>query len=377
MALVSFQRADSYEPAVLRPALTRLLEPLGGMAAFVQPGDRVLIKPNLLAAAAPSERVTTDPAVIEAVTLLVREAGGLATIADSPALDRFSRVGAKTGVAQVAERLGVELVELNTPAPARPPAPAVYDRLELAARALEADVVISLPKLKSHCQMLLTLGVKNLFGTVVAQRKAEWHYMAGSRREAFADLLLDIHRTVNPALTILDGVWGMHRLGPQNGDPIFLGALAASADALSLDCAVCRALGVGLKRYPLYRAALARGLVEADLAGLALAGDDPEFLGRAGFEPPELDSMDLLPRAMGGLARRYLASKPVQDPGRCRSCLKCAEICPAKCLAVDKGRARFDYDACIRCYCCQEVCPEDAISFRRGLLVRVLGGLGR
>lgn len=373
MALVS---CPDYQPGNLEPALDRVLSLLGGLDSHLSPGQRVLIKPNMLCAAVPEKRVTTDPALLRAVTRRVLELGARPFIADSPALDGFGKVAARSGAAAVAEELGVEIKALARPTRVPVPEGGRYQSLELSQDALSADAIISLPKLKTHAQMLLTLGVKNLFGTVVAQRKAEWHFMAGADRDNFAALLLDIWRTVAPTLTILDGVWGMEGLGPQNGSPRPCGLLAASSDALSLDFAVCGLVGAPLRRLPLWRAARAAGLAGPAEAA-ELLGDRLEDLAIADFKLPELGGTDFLPGPLANWSRRHLVSKPVQDRGRCKACGQCADICPASALTLEGRRLRFDYERCIRCYCCQEVCPEDAIGFKRGPLVRVLNMLGR
>ncbi len=373
MSRVALAACRDYAAPGLEAALRRAVGLVGGMAAVVPPGARVLLKPNLLGAHRVEERVTTDPAVVRVVAEMVREAGGEPFIADSPALDRFPRVAARTGMAGLARELGMELVELGDPVVVRPPQPAEFRRLEIARAALEAEVVINLPKLKTHSQMLLTLGVKNCFGTVVAQRKAAWHYMVGLEREPFASLLLDIYRSVAPALTILDGVWGMEGRGPAGGRPRRVGLVAASRDALALDLAVAGLLGVPPRRFPLHRAARRRGL----LPQVELCGDPAGELRVEGFLLPELDSLDLVPRAFRGFLQRRLVSRPVQDPRACLGCGKCVEVCPARALAPEGPRLRFDYRRCIRCYCCQEVCPARAIGFRSGLLVRLLRRLGR
>jgi uncharacterized protein (DUF362 family) len=257
---VALVRCEDYDPARVESAVRRSVDLLGGMSAFVKPGDQVLLKPNLLAARAPEARVTTDPEIVRSVARLVVEAGGRPAIGDSPALEPFQRVARKTGMKKVADELGLELVDLIGPAPVPLRDGAVFRNLELSSRVMQADVVINLPKLKTHAQMLFTLGVKNLFGAVVAQRKAEWHYMAGVDRDTFASLHLDIYQAIRPALTILDGVWGMEGHGPANGRPRRLNLMAAATDAVALDVSICRLLGAPLRSFPLYRAAKARGI---------------------------------------------------------------------------------------------------------------------
>jgi ferredoxin len=238
-------------------------------------------------------------------------------------------------------------------------------------------VVINLPKLKTHSQMLLTLGVKNLFGTVVAQRKAEWHYMAGVDRDTFASLHLDIYRAVRPALTILDGVWAMEGHGPANGRPRRANLIAAATDAVALDVSICHLLGAPLRSFPLYRAAKARGIGETEVGRITFRGDPPETFQMRDFEIPRLDSLDVLPGMFGWFTKRFLVSKPVQEEKECARCGECAEICPAEAIQLKAKKLAFDYDRCIRCYCCQEVCPQDAIRFHRGLLVRLLTRFNR
>jgi len=376
-SIVSLVRCDAYENPVLENAVRRAVDYLGGMSSLVKPGDRVLLKPNLLSAHSPDRRVTTDPAIVLAVGRLVREAGGKPMIADSPAIDLFRRVALKTGMREAAERLDAELFPLTDPRRIKAPTGSVFQSLEISAQVLEADVVINLPKVKTHGQMLLTLGVKNLFGTIVGQRKTEWHLMIGVDRDAFASLLLDIYYTVRPALTLVDGVWGMEGRGPANGDPRFIGLVAASKDALALDLALCRLLGVPLQKYPLFRTAHSRGLVQADLNSLQFVGDPPADLSVPDFQTPQLEALITAPAFIRGLATRFLISKPIQDANRCVACGNCLKICPADGLRLQGRRLIFDYDRCIRCYCCQEVCPEDAIRFHRGSVMRLMNWLGR
>lgn len=374
---ISLVRCDSYDTGEIHEAVDKAVDLLGGMGMVVKPGDRVLLKPNLLSARAPDRRITTDPSVVRAVARLVQQAGGKPFIGDSPALGSFKRVARKTGMESLALELGIELVELDTPTPVSARPGLLHRNLELASAALEADVVINLPKLKTHSQMLLTLGVKNLFGTVVAQRKTEWHYMTGVDRDAFASLHLDIYRAISPALTILDGVWGMEGLGPSNGEPRLLRIIAAGMDAVALDIGICRLLGIPLHLFPLFREARKRDIGQTDPDRIRVVGDDPLSFKVENFKIPELDSLGVLPGIFEGLAKRLLVSKPVQREAECIHCGECAQICPAEAIQPRAKAMAFDYDRCIRCYCCQEVCPQDAIHFQRGLLVRLLNRFKR
>jgi len=375
--IASLIRCNTYESKDLEVAIGDALDLLGGISSFVRPGDRVLLKPNLLSAHPPERRITTDPAVVFTMARLVKDAGGKPFIGDSPGLDSFKKVIAKTGMNKIAHQLGIECVELKKPIPLSLPEGAMFKKLEIASEALNADVVINLPKLKTHSQMLLTLGVKNLFGTIVAQRKAEWHYMAGVDRDTFASLLLDIYLTVKPALNVMDGVWGMEGHGPGNGTPRRINLIAASKDAVAMDVGICHILGVPLRSFPLYRSAKARGIGQTDVGQITFKGESPQSFMCDNFQIPTLDSLGVMPGLFGGFTKRFLVSKPVHGEDTCVGCGQCAQLCPAEAIEIESKKIIFDYGQCIRCYCCQEICPEDAIHFHKGLLVRLLSRLNR
>ena len=374
---VSLVRCETYESGEVEQAARRAVDLVGGISRFVKAGDRVLLKPNLLSARPPERRITTDPAVVRAVARLVQEAGGKPVIGDSPGLESFKRVAAKTGIAGVAEELGIDLVELSNSTPVATPEGSLFKKLEIAAQALDADLVINLPKLKTHSQMLLTLGVKNLFGTIVAQRKSEWHYMTGLDRDTFASLHLDIYLTVKPALTVLDGVWAMEGYGPSNGRPRHLKLIAAATDAVALDTGICHLLGAPLHAFPVYRVARTRGIGETDIHLISFRGESPGAFDVKGFEIPALDSLAVLPNMFGWFIKRFLVSRPLHKRDSCVGCGQCTLICPAKAIDQEEKRITFDYDRCIRCYCCQEICPENAIHLKKGLIVRVLNRFNR
>lgn len=89
-----------------------------------------------------------------------------------------------------------------------------FQQLEMAQDILDADVIINLPKLKTHQMMGMTCGVKNLFGAVVGIRKPRLHLQAGVSKEYFALMLLELAEFINPALTIVDAVVGMEGMDP-------------------------------------------------------------------------------------------------------------------------------------------------------------------
>ncbi len=245
---VSLIRAKSYERQVLQDALTTLLEPMGGMAAFVKPGDRVLLKPNLLTGARLGKECTTRPELVYTVAQLVLDAGGKPFLGDSPAFGSAKGVAVANGYMPLIAELNLQIVDFH--GKRYQTASDTFNHLLLCKEVMEADVVINLPKVKSHTQLTLTLGVKNLFGCVPGKMKAWWHMEAGKDANRFGQMLVETAQAINPDLTILDGIIGHEGNGPSNGEPRHLGVLGASSNVFALDRAMVEILKVAPDAVP-------------------------------------------------------------------------------------------------------------------------------
>jgi uncharacterized protein (DUF362 family) len=270
--IVSLRQAHSYDYAALLPLMREVLEPLGGMTSIVKPGDRVLLKPNLLTGARPTKECTTRPEIVYCVAKLVQEAGGKPFLGDSPAFGSVKGVAEANGLLAVAEELNLPLVEFHGD---RYATGGALQHLRLSKEAMGADVVINLPKVKSHMQLTVTLGVKNLFGCVPGKMKAWWHMEAGKDPQRFAQMLIETAQTINPQLTIIDGIIGHEGNGPSGGEPRHLGVLGASRDVFALDRAVLAILQVDPEIVPIAKEMMAQGLC-GELTDLTWVGDPLE-----------------------------------------------------------------------------------------------------
>lgn len=257
MSTVSLIRAQSYDLSALRLSLENLLEPLGGIKAFVKAGDRVLLKPNLLTASRPGKECITRPEIVYCVAQMVQEAGGKPFFGDSPAFGTARGVAKTNGYLPLIEALNLPIVEFH--GKRYETTSDNFNHLRLSKEAMEADVVINLPKVKSHMQLTLTLGVKNLFGCVPGKMKAWWHMEAGKDANRFGEMLVETARSINPDLTIMDGIIGHEGNGPSAGEPRNLGILGASADVFALDLAMVDILGVDPSLVPTVAAQLRLG----------------------------------------------------------------------------------------------------------------------
>jgi len=358
----------SYAYESLRPSIFEILDSTGGKR--IDGSSRVVIKPNLLAPAPPEQAVLTHPLVVRAVVEYVLERGAKPQISDSPAVGSIERVLKTSGIKNALAGLDVEYKEFKSSVTIDAGEP--FNRLEIAEDALDADVLINLPKLKTHSQMLLTLGVKNLFGCVVGLRKPEWHLRVGVDRERFAALLVHIYEALRPSLTILDGILAMEGQGPgKGGVPKQLGVLMGSDDALALDITVCGMLGMDADRLLTNKVAVEKGLLTGRIE---VVGDVPRVKD---FALPETKAVLFGPQRFHGFMRRHLIQRPVSNDDLCKACGECWRYCPAGAITHDRKRIAFDYDKCIRCYCCIEVCPHGALRSEDPLLGRIMKELRR
>jgi uncharacterized protein (DUF362 family) len=255
---VSLIQATSYESEALRTSLITLLEPLGGISAFVKPGDRVLLKPNLLTGSRPTKECTTRRELVYEVAQMVIEAGGKPFLGDSPAFGSAKGVAEANGYLPLLEELHIPIVEFH--GKRYQTVNEDFNHLRLCKEAMEADVVINLPKVKSHVQLTLTMGVKNLFGCVPGKMKAWWHMEAGKDANRFGEMLVETARAINPNLTILDGIIGHEGNGPSGGEPRDLGILAAATDVFALDRAMVEILNISPEKVPTVAASQRLGL---------------------------------------------------------------------------------------------------------------------
>ncbi|GET40853.1 DUF362 domain-containing protein [Microseira wollei] len=281
---VSLIRANSYDLELLQSSLETLLEPLGGLGAIAKKGDRVLLKPNLLTGARPGKECTTRPEIVYCVAKMVQAVGGKPFMGDGPAFGSARGVAEANGYKPILEALNLPVVEFH--GSRYQTISDEFNHLLLSKEAMEADVVINLPKVKSHVQLTLTMGTKNLFGCVPGKMKAWWHMEAGKDSARFAQMLVETARAINPDLTILDGIIGHEGNGPSGGEPRPLGILGASTDVFALDRAIVEILHVDPLVVPTVAASLRLGLC-SDVKAIDFPYLGPEDLKVLDWKLPE------------------------------------------------------------------------------------------
>lgn len=357
MARVLIRQAV-YNYQVVRPIIFEMLASADGLQ--IKAGDRVVIKPNWLAPASPEKAVTTHPMVVRAAAEFALEAGARVQISDSPAMGSFSKLLKKGGYTEALDGMAVSVSPFEKTVPITVSEP--FGRIDLAKDAMDADVVINLAKLKTHTQMTLTLGVKNLFGCIVGLQKPRWHLRAGVDRELFGRLIVSIFEAVAPAYTIVDGILAMQGQGPgRSGTPRQLGLLIGGTNAHAVDHVICLLLGLDPQALATHRNARAMHVYD----GVVHINGDLRML--TDFQFPELGSLTMGPQFLGRFMRRFVIQRPVADNRACKLCGECWKYCPAKAIHYTDRGISFKTNACIRCYCCLEVCPHAAIRAKKPL----------
>lgn len=267
---VALERCTAYAPDQIIAAIQSCWTAL---ERTFRPGSRILVKPNLVTARR-AHLSCTHPQLVRAVCVLLQDHGARVLVGDSPAFGSAGQVARAAGLTEALQDLGIAVLDLNRPVPRR-----LKSGLQvgISRHVLEADLLLNLPKLKAHSQMVLTAASKNLFGCVSGVRKALAHVRHG-QGDDLAALILDLQPHLPPMTSLLDAVMAMHVSGPASGQPCHLGLLAAADNPVALDTAVSSLLGLTAERVPLWRQARYKNL----------PGHLPDQISYPLRSPPEL-----------------------------------------------------------------------------------------
>jgi uncharacterized protein (DUF362 family)/NAD-dependent dihydropyrimidine dehydrogenase PreA subunit len=325
-------------------------------------GKKVLIKPNVLRASEIRENIVTQPAVLRAVVEKVETMNPAAiVVGDNPGMmsyganeESFRQTGLLEAAKGYYQNIGndAQRIDFN---------PAFIPAVSISRAVLEADVVISLPKFKTHGLTVITGAIKNSFGFLPGAQKANLHKAAGGPGP-FHDVIVDVFRLRVPDLIIVDAVIGMEGNGPASPDLRDVGLILASDNAVALDAVIAQMMGLAPERLRFLRRARELGLGDYDPHTIEIIGELKQL---AGFKVPPLGGEAILRNetVQTFLSKRTLL-RPQADPELCTGCATCVDQCPVSALSMDGDIPHVDADQCITCFCCQEICPEKAITLQ-------------
>ncbi len=374
---VSLVRCGDYEFEKLKDSIDKSLKLLGGVDRYIKKGNRVLLKPNLLSAKKPDENVTTHPEFVRAVIAIIKEAGGIVFLGDSPSGlvndSKLKKVYKATGMEDICRDTETRIISFEEDLISFENKDGrMYKNFTMSGKLRDFDVIISLPKLKTHNLTLLTGAVKNNYGFIPGLRKAELHVILKSS-ELFSEMLLDVVQTIKPTLIITDAVTSMEgRGGPDSGSPCNTGLIISGTNASVLDFVMARIMGYNdPMKVPTNKAAVKRGLLVPEK--IKVLGEKPEDVTVKDFKKISFIPFDMIPGFLMDWAKSILSPKPGIMYKTCTKCGSCVEICPMKTIMKDKdNRPVIEYGKCVRCFCCKETCPDSAIIIRRMWLLRLL-----
>ena len=371
-ARVAVVRCESYEPGEVGRAVREALDLLGGLGGIVAPGQRVLLKPNLLSAKPPERAITTHPSVLAPIAEVVREAGGDPTMGDSPggAIRGIERVWRNTGMLELSERTGVPLV--NFEASSSVELRGKLCSYMIARPVVDADIIVNVPKLKTHVLTAYTGCVKNMYGAIPGFGKARLHSVA-PRPVPFSRHVVDVYALVRPALHVMDAVVAMEGDGPSGGRPRHAGAILAGTDGVAVDAVAALMIGFREGGIPTLVQAEAMGLGTARLSEIEIVGEDPGSFDLAGFELPRSRVMNFIPTFLVRALRPWIWAYPeMSKEWGCRgeACAVCVRSCPVGAIEMKETGPVADRRTCVECLCCHEVCPESAVRIRLSWLAR-------
>lgn len=310
-ATVAIIRCAAYLQADVDRAVSDLLECLGGIEHYVKPEDSVLLKPNLLGASDPDDPSATHYAVLRSLIQQVRSVGGKPFLGDSPAFGNVMTVARKSGLMAVADELSVPIKEWSQSVKVAHPPHYSMRSYQLAHEVVKADVVINVPKLKTHRQMQLTGAIKNNFGCVPGKRKARLHLSRGKDRVTFGKMLIEYCQLIKPALTIVDAIVAMDRTGPRSGEAYPLGILTGGVDVVALDRVHAEIVGLPDADFDLMNAARELGIGETNLSEIKILGEPLAGVQASNFRFPVMMPVTFSPFRIVKSTIKHLWAKRV------------------------------------------------------------------
>jgi uncharacterized protein (DUF362 family)/ferredoxin len=349
---------------------------LGGTGPLVKSGEKIVLKPNVLVGSDPAKCVTTHPAVLKAVGKLFREAGATILYGDSSAVGGCEFNMRRSGLKQAGDEAGFQVADFDHGREVSHPKALLAKKITLANAVLEADGMISLPKLKTHGITRMTGAIKNQFGCVPGLLKGQFHVKMPDPFN-FSTMLVDINTFIRPRLYVMDAIMGMEGNGPRGGKPRQVGVLILSTDPVALDAVACKLINLNPEFLPTSKPGEKSGLGTYHFDKIDILGDPIERFVVKNYEVVRKPASPTGGLFFMNIGKNLATPRPVINLAKCTACGTCIKMCPVGPAALDWAQSetgrkpKHNYNKCIRCYCCQETCPESAISIKTPWLGRL------
>ena len=381
---VAIIRCESYDEKLVYNAVKKAIGLIGGIDSFAKKGENILLKVSNLAGAKPEEAVCTHPSILNAVIKVLLEKNISVFYGDSPGFEKPVTALTKSGLKEIGDGYSLEIGDFEHGKAVDFPKAMVCNKFNIANACLEADGIISLPKMKTHGLARITGAVKNQMGCIYGLHKAALH-VKYPNSVTFSKMLVDLNSLLKPRLCIMDGIMAMEGNGPRGGEPVKMNCIIVSTDPVAVDATFCRMINLKPSFVPTNKYGKMSGLGTFDLKELDYKGDSLNSFVNKKFKVKRIPVGASIFSSSGRLIMNALYAKPVIVAEKCTKCGVCVDECPVEGKALQfkklngnnsklnkKEPPVYDYDKCIRCYCCQEMCPYKAIYLKRPLIVRIL-----
>ena len=348
-----------------------LLDSVLDNGSVVKKGMVVFLKTNALSPHPASRAITTHPEVVRAAIRYFKKYDVRIIVGDNPATKEMKTVYKVNGTLSVVEEEQVELAENSELKVIEADNYKRYKEFNVSKQIVEADILVNMPKLKTHGLAYFTGAEKNLFGTIYGLEKAQWHVKSSTPLE-FGEAMTDLYSAIKKEMknkvfiNLMDGIEGLEGEGPSTGgSKKEANVLLASKDAVALDRVAIEIVKLDSSKSFISIITNNRGLGEFNLENINVVGDDLSLFKDIKFEPAKIEEVGI--RSLK-LVNKYNIKNLVLDHPKfnkktCIKCGECKKICPPQAISMEKGETpTVSKNKCIRCWCCTEVCPVNAIS---------------
>ncbi|CAG0999978.1 hypothetical protein METP2_03188 [Methanosarcinales archaeon] len=369
---VSIVKCENYEHQKVKSAIIKSLELIGGIEEIVKPGNTVLLKVNVIIGFPPERAATTHPSIVGTMTEIVKEAGGIPWVGDSSGAYGYTAKSLElSGIKKACEEYGGKLINFeSTGVYSMNIDGQILKTANIAKSAIDCDVLVSMPKMKTHQLTKYTGAVKNFYGVIPGSGKAAIHRQAPTE-ERLSQAVVDIYSALKPQLAVMDGVVGMEGEGATNGTPVASNVILSSKDCVALDAVASEIMGFPHKDILTTRFTNERGLGIGELDKIEVMGEKINDV-RLDFKKSRYLYYKL-PAFMGKFMFKSAEniSKVAISEKECKRCGICLESCPASAITLEP-RPLIDQEKCIKCYCCHELCRNGAVKLKTSFLGRQL-----
>jgi uncharacterized protein (DUF362 family)/NAD-dependent dihydropyrimidine dehydrogenase PreA subunit len=337
----------------------------------------ILLKPNLLRA---TKDACTQPAFVEGALAYLKEKKvprENINIGDSPGqIKTFAtKIAQKVGIYDIVEREGINFIDFEREIPIEVQIEGAlrFKNCYISKPVVDCDLLINLPKLKTHGEATITGAIKNYWGIIPGGLKAKTHLL-GKTPDQFGEVLADNYAWVvknkpNRLIiydlhTIMQGAMGPVSGKMKNWNLVLVGTDELALDTIALEIGKFK----GLDYVPHLKSAYERGLGIGDLKDIEIVGMSLEEAKRITpkFKVPGKRMTKLAASITGGIVYRVTKRVPKLQKKKCIQCGQCSEICPAEAIEFrSKDYPKFKTEVCISCLCCMEMCPQQAIKAKR------------